>query len=80
MKGHGRQSGIVEIISGKTIRADILPKTKVEIAVEDKDVKEVTDIIIKTACTGTIGDGKIFVSTVDEVIRIRTGEKDSDAI
>jgi nitrogen regulatory protein P-II 1 len=48
--------------------------------VEDKNVKEVTDIIVKTACTGTIGDGKIFVSTVDEAIRIRTGERGNDAI
>ena len=67
-------------VSGKTIRADILPKTKIEVIVEDKDVKKVTDIIIKTAATGTIGDGKIFVSTIDEVIRIRTGERDSNAI
>ena len=57
-----------------------MPKTKVEIAVEDKDVKEIMDIIVKTACAVTIGDGKIFVSTVDEVIRIRTGERDRDAI
>ena len=80
MKGRGKQSGIIETVSGKTIRADILPKTKVEIVVEDKDIKKVTDIIAKTACTGTIGDGKIFVSTVDEAIRIRTGERDADAI
>ena len=80
VKGRGKQSGIIETVSGKTVRADILPKIKVEIVVEDKDVREVTAVIIKTACTGTIGDGKIFVSTVDEVIRIRTGERDSDAI
>ncbi len=80
VKGRGKQSGIIETVSGKTIRADILPKIKVEIIVEDKEVEEVTDIIMKTAGTGTIGDGKIFVSTVDEVIRIRTGERDSDAI
>jgi len=80
VKGRGKQSGIIETVSGKTIRADILPKTKIEVVVEDKNVKEVTDIIIKTAGTGTIGDGKIFVSTVDEVIRIRTGERDNDAI
>jgi len=80
VKGRGKQSGLIETVSGKTIRADILPKTKIEVIVEDKDVKEVTDIIIKTVNTGTIGDGKIFVSTVDEVIRIRTGERDNDAI
>jgi nitrogen regulatory protein P-II 1 len=80
VKGRGKQSGIIETVSGKTIRADILPKIKIEIVVEDKDVKDVADIIIKTAGTGTIGDGKIFVSTVDEVIRIRTRERDSGAI
>jgi nitrogen regulatory protein P-II 1 len=80
VKGRGKQSGLIETVSGKTIRADILPKTKIEVVVEDKVVKEVTDIIIKTASTGTIGDGKIFISTVDEAIRIRTGEKDHDTI
>ena len=80
VKGRGKQSGVIETVDGKSIRADILPKTKIEIVVEDKDVKEVTDIIVKTACTGTIGDGKIFVSTVDDAIRIRTGEKGKDAI
>jgi nitrogen regulatory protein P-II 1 len=80
VKGRGKQSGVIETVSGKTIRADILPKTKIEIVVENKDVKKVTDIIVKTACTGTIGDGKIFVSTIDDAIRIRTGERGNDAI
>jgi nitrogen regulatory protein P-II 1 len=80
VKGRGKQSGIIETVSGKTIRADILPKTKIEIVVENKDVKEVTDVIVKTACTGTIGDGKIFVSTIDDAIRIRTRERGTDAI
>jgi nitrogen regulatory protein P-II 1 len=80
VKGRGKQSGIIETVDGKTIRADILPKTKIEIVVEDKDVKEVTDIIIKTAGTGSIGDGKIFISKIDDAIRIRTGEIGHDAI
>ena len=80
VKGRGKQRGLIKTVSGKTIRVDVLPKTKIEIVVEDKDVKEVTDIIVKTACTGTIGDGKIFVSTVDDAIRIRTGETGKDAI
>ena len=80
VKGRGKQSGIIETVSGKKIRADMLPKTKVEIVIEDKHATEVTDIIIKTACTDTIGDGKIFVSTIDDAIRIRTGEKGKDAI
>ncbi|MEM2098367.1 MAG: P-II family nitrogen regulator [Candidatus Bathyarchaeia archaeon] len=80
VKGRGTQSGVIETVNGKTIHADILPKTKIEIVVDDRDVKEVIEVIMKTARTGTIGDGKIFVSTVDEVIRIRTGERDSAAI
>lgn len=56
VKGCGKQSGIIETVNGKTIRADILPKTKVEIVAEDTDVKEIIDIIVKTACTDTIGD------------------------
>ena len=80
VKGRGKQSGIIETVSGKKIRADILPKTKIEIVVEDKEVKEVTDIIVETTCTGTIGDGKIFISTIDDAIRIRTGERSNDAI
>src|SRR3989304_4847360 len=80
VKSRGKQSGIIETVSGKKIRADVLPKTKIEIVVEDASVKEVTDIIVKIACTGAIGDGKIFVSTIDDAIRIRTGEKGNDAI
>lgn len=80
VKGRGKQSGIIKTVSGKSIRADILPKTKIEIVAEDKDVKPIIDVIVKTACTGTIGDGKIFVSTIDDAIRIRTSEKGSDAI
>jgi nitrogen regulatory protein P-II 1 len=80
VKGRGKQSGIIETVSGKTIRADILPKTKIEIVVEDAEVKKITDIIVKTACTGTIGDGKIFISTIDDAIRIRTSERGNDAI
>jgi nitrogen regulatory protein P-II 1 len=80
VKGRGKQSGIIETVDGKTIRADVLPKTKVEIVVEDTHVKKVTEIIIKTACTGSIGDGKIFVSTIEDAIRIRTGETGYKAI
>ncbi len=80
VKGRGRQSGIVETVSGKIVRADLLPKTKIEIVVEDKDVEKVLNVIATTAETGMIGDGKIFVSTVDDVVRIRTGERGSNAI
>jgi nitrogen regulatory protein P-II 1 len=80
VKGRGKQSGVIETVDGKSIRADILPKTKIEIVVEDEKVKEIIDIIIKTACTDTIGDGKIFVSPVEDAIRIRTSQRGAKAI
>lgn len=80
VKGRGRQSGVVGVVDGKTIRADLLPKTKVEMIVEDKDVNAAIDVIVTTAATGVIGDGKIFVSPIEEVIRVRTRERGSDAI
>jgi nitrogen regulatory protein P-II 1 len=80
VKGRGKQSGIIETVEGKSIRADILPKTKIEVVVKDEDATEVIDVIAKTAGTGTIGDGKIFVSTVEDAVRIRTGEKGNEAI
>jgi nitrogen regulatory protein P-II 1 len=80
VKGRGKQSGIIETIDGRSIRADILPKTKIELVVKDEEAKEVVDIIAKTAGTGTIGDGKIFIFTVEDAVRIRTGEHGNDAI
>jgi len=80
VKGRGKQSGIIETVDGKTIRADILPKTKIEIVVEDKEIEKVIETIIKSAHTGAIGDGKIFVSPVENAIRIRTNEGGKDAI
>jgi nitrogen regulatory protein PII len=80
LKGRGKQTGIIEPVSGKKIRADILLKSKIEIVVEDKAVRGVTDLIVKTACTDTIGGGKIFSSTIDEAIRIRTNERGNDPI
>ena len=78
-KGLGRQRGFTEVNTGVEY-GDFLPKIKIEIVVSDKNLKAVTDIILKTANTGKIGDGKIFVSNIEQVIRIRTGEKDSDAV
>jgi nitrogen regulatory protein P-II 1 len=80
VKGRGKQSGVIVTVNGKTIRADILPKTKIEIVAMDEKVKEIIDVITKTACTDTIGDGKIFISSVEDAVRIRTGERGSDAI
>ena len=80
VKGYGRQKGHTEMYRGAEYSVDTLPKIKLEILVEDENLETVTDVITKTANTGKIGDGKIFISSVDSVIRIRTGETDSDAI
>ena len=80
VKGFGRQKGHTELYRGAEYVIDFLPKIKVEIAVSIEQLEDVIDAITKSASTGKIGDGKIFVSTLDQVIRIRTGETDQDAI
>lgn len=80
VKGFGRQKGHTELYRGAEYVIDFLPKIKVEIAVSIEQLEDVIEAIIKSASTGKIGDGKIFVSTLDQVIRIRTGETDQDAI
>ncbi len=73
--GHGKQRGTVQKIGSEEYKVGILPKTKLEIVVRDQDVNKFIDVIIAAARTGEIGDGKIFVSSIEEAIRIRTGEK-----
>jgi len=80
VKGFGRQKGHTELYRGAEYVIDFLPKIKVEIAVSIDQLEDVLDAITKSASTGKIGDGKIFVSSIDQVIRIRTGETDKDAI
>ena len=80
VKGFGRQKGHTELYRGAEYVIDFLPKIKVEIAVSIEQLEDVIDAITKSASTGKIGDGKIFVSTLDQVIRIRTGDTDQDAI
>lgn len=80
VKGRGRQLGITESYRGRDYKVDLLPKTRLEIIVNDEDAEKVIETIVKTAQTGDIGDGKIFVSHVDEVIRIRTGERGEKAV
>ena len=80
VKGYGRQKGHTEMYRGAEYSVDTLPKIKLEILVDDENLQTVTDVVTKTANTGKIGDGKIFITTIDEVIRIRTGEIGSDAI
>ena len=80
VKGFGRQKGHTELYRGAEYLIDFLPKIKVEIAVSIEQLEDVIEAISKSASTGKIGDGKIFVSSLDQVIRIRTGETNKDAI
>lgn len=80
VKGFGRQKGHTELYRGAEYMVDFLPKVKLEIVVSDDVVDQCVDAIIETAQTGKIGDGKIFITDVSRVIRIRTGEEDEDAI
>jgi nitrogen regulatory protein P-II 1 len=80
VKGFGRQKGHTELYRGAEYVVDFLPKVKVEVVVTDEGVEPAIDAIIKAARTGRIGDGKIFVTSVEQVIRIRTGETGKDAV
>jgi nitrogen regulatory protein P-II 1 len=79
-KGFGRQKGHTELYRGAEYVVDFLPKVKIEVVVEDSLAARVVEAIADAARTGRIGDGKIFVSTIEEALRIRTGERGSDAI
>ena len=79
-KGFGRQKGHTELYRGAEYVVDFLPKVKIEIAVEDRLVERAIETILQAAHTGRIGDGKIFVTPIEETIRIRTGERGPDAI
>ena len=80
VKGFGRQKGHTELYRGAEYVVDFLPKVKIEVVIADNLVEGAVDAIVKAARTGKIGDGKIFVTSVDQVIRIRTGETDEAAI
>ncbi|MEJ2592058.1 MAG: P-II family nitrogen regulator [Candidatus Thiodiazotropha sp.] len=80
VKGFGRQKGHTELYRGAEYVVDFLPKIKVEIAVDDSIVDQVVEAITNAAKTGKIGDGKIFVFSLDQVVRVRTGETGSDAL
>ena len=79
-RGHGRQKGHTEFYRGREYTVDLLPKVKIEIVISDDLVEKAIDAIRRAAQTGRIGDGKIFVSNIEEAIRIRTGESGLDAI
>ncbi len=80
VKGFGRQKGHTELYRGAEYVVDFLPKVKIEIVVADNILEQAIEAIIKAARTGKIGDGKIFVTSVEQVVRIRTGETDESAI
>lgn len=78
--GFGRQKGHTEIYRGAEYTVDLIPKIRIEILADDADVERIIEIIIAAANTGNIGDGKIWVTPVDSITRVRTGERGSDAI
>ncbi len=80
VRGFGRQKGHTEVYRGAEYTVDFVPKVELEIAVQDNIVKQVIDVIVKTARSGKVGDGKIFVLNVDEAVRIRTGESGDAAL
>ena len=80
VKGFGRQKGHTEVYRGAEYAVDFLPKVKVELVLANEDVERAIDVIIETARSGKIGDGKIFIFPVEEAIRIRTGERSDSAV
>lgn len=80
VKGRGRQKGIVQQWRGREYRVDLLPKVKLEIIASDDLIENVIQTIVETARTGTVGDGKIFVLPIEDVIRVRTGERGENAV
>jgi nitrogen regulatory protein P-II 1 len=80
VKGYGRQKGHTEVYRGAEYKVDFLPKIKLEVVVKDSDVDSILSTIIKVARTGQVGDGKIFISPVEDVVRIRTEESGEDAL
>ncbi|MNQ38736.1 Nitrogen regulatory protein P-II 2 [compost metagenome] len=80
VKGFGRQKGHTELYRGAEYVVDFLPKVKIDVAIDDKDLDRVIEAITKAANTGKIGDGKIFVVNLEQAIRIRTGETGTDAV
>ena len=80
VKGHGKQRGITQQWRGQEYRVELLPKVKIEIVVIDEDVVRTVDTIVRNARTGEIGDGKIFIIPVESVVRVRTGDRNEDAI
>ncbi|EGD55641.1 P-II family nitrogen regulator [Gordonia neofelifaecis] len=80
VQGYGRQKGHTEVYRGAEYAVDFVPKVRVEVVVDDEAVDQVTDVIVESARTGKIGDGKVWVTPVESIIRVRTGERGPEAI
>ena len=78
--GFGRQRGHTEVYRGAEYTVDLVPKVRLEVLVDDNDAAAIVDVIVKAASTGSIGDGKVWTTPVDQVVRVRTGEKGVDAL
>jgi len=80
VQGYGRQKGHTEVYRGAEYSVDFVPKVRVEVVVDDASVEKVVEVIVEASRTGKIGDGKVWVTPVDTIIRVRTGERGSDAL
>jgi nitrogen regulatory protein P-II 1 len=80
VQGFGRQGGHTEVYRGAEYKVTLLPKVKIEAVVDDKKVNEIIDVIVNTASNGSIGDGKVWVSPIEDIVRVRTGERGATAI
>ena len=80
VNGYGRQKGHTEVYRGAEYKVDFVPKVRLDVVVDDGDAKDVVDVIVKAASTGQIGDGKVWTTSVDDLVRVRTGERGPDAI
>jgi nitrogen regulatory protein P-II 1 len=80
VQGYGRQKGHTEVYRGAEYRVDFVPKVRIEVLVDDDDSDDVVDVIVKSAATGKIGDGKVWVTPIETVVRVRTGERGRDAL
>ena len=79
-RGFGRQRGHTEVYRGAEYQVDFVPKVRIEVVVSELDAARVVDAVVESASTGQIGDGKVWVTTIDEIVRVRTGERGDDAL
>ena len=80
VQGFGRQRGHTEVYRGAEYQVDFVPKVRIEVVVSEADATRVVDAVVEAASTGQIGDGKVWVTTIDEIVRVRTGERGDDAL